>query len=143
MYICSDKRFVMGKVSELFKQIFRPLLSPVFLTLLVASFILWYGIKLSHVYTTEMPITVSIDGRNYDVDCVVEAHGGTLWAQRLSLGSKINLKFDELSPRRSKENKGMYTIKPAVISNAIMNKNSALKIIEVVNIPEIEAPEAD
>lgn len=133
----------MSRFSEIAKQLFGPLLSPMFLTLLVASFVLWYGTKLSHVYTTEMPIIVNIEGEDYKVDCVVEAQGGVLWAQRLSIGSKINLKFDELSPRRSKQNEGMYTVKPAVMSNAIMNKNSALKIIEVVDIPEIEAPKSE
>ena len=36
--------------------------SPVFLALLVASFILWYIAKLSYTYTTEQTVRVSVDG---------------------------------------------------------------------------------
>ena len=36
--------------------------SPVFLALLVASFILWYIAKLSYTYTAEQTVKVSVDG---------------------------------------------------------------------------------
>ena len=40
----------------------RRYVSPVFLALLVASFILWYFAKLNYSYTTEQPFTVNVDG---------------------------------------------------------------------------------
>ena len=40
----------------------RRYVSPVFLALLVASFILWYIAKLNYTYTTEQPFTVNVDG---------------------------------------------------------------------------------
>ena len=39
--------------------------SPVFLALLVASFILWYIAKLSYTYTTEQVVRVSVDGEPF------------------------------------------------------------------------------
>ena len=39
----------------------RRYVSPVFLALLVASFILWYIAKLNYTYTTEQPFTVNVD----------------------------------------------------------------------------------
>ena len=39
--------------------------SPVFLALLVASFILWYIAKLSYTYTTEQTVRVSVDAVSY------------------------------------------------------------------------------
>ena len=50
----------------------RRYVSPVFLALLVASFILWYIAKLNYTYTTEQPFTVNVDGERFKVSCVVE-----------------------------------------------------------------------
>ena len=43
----------------------RRYISPVFLALLVASFILWYIAKLNYTYTTEQPFTVNVDGERF------------------------------------------------------------------------------
>ncbi len=56
--------------------------SPVFLALLVASFILWYIAKLSYIYTTEQVVRVSVDGSRFDVTCVVEGVGTNLFGYR-------------------------------------------------------------
>lgn len=45
--------------------------SPVFLALLMASFILWYIAKLSYIYTTEQKVRVDVDGQVFDVTCTV------------------------------------------------------------------------
>ena len=44
----------------------RRYVSPVFLALLVASFILWYIAKLNYTYTTEQPFTVNVDGERVE-----------------------------------------------------------------------------
>ena len=49
--------------------------SPVFLALLMASFILWYIAKLSYIYTTEQKVRVDVDGQVFDVTCTVEGVG--------------------------------------------------------------------
>ena len=46
----------------------RRYVSPVFLALLVASFILWYIAKLNYTYTTEQPFTVNVDGERFKTD---------------------------------------------------------------------------
>ena len=57
----------------------RRYVSPVFLALLVASFILWYIAKLNYTYTTEQPFTVNVDGERFKVSCVVEGVGTNLF----------------------------------------------------------------
>ena len=57
--------------------------SPVFLALLVASFILWYIAKLSYTYTTEQVVRVSVDGEPFEVTCVVEGVGTNLFGYRV------------------------------------------------------------
>ncbi|MFR6635198.1 MAG: hypothetical protein ACLUQ6_11135 [Alistipes onderdonkii] len=53
--------------------------SPVFLALLMASFILWYIAKLSYIYTTEQKVRVDVDGQVFDVTCTVEGVGTNLF----------------------------------------------------------------
>ena len=52
----------------------RRYVSPVFLALLVASFILWYIAKLNYTYTTEQPFTVNVDGERFKVSCVAVSY---------------------------------------------------------------------
>ena len=63
----------------------RRYISPVFLALLVASFILWYIAKLNYTYTTEQPFTVNVDGERFKVSCVVEGVGTNLFGYRVSV----------------------------------------------------------
>lgn len=58
-------------MDKLWKRMHR-YVSPVFLALLVASFILWYIAKLNYVYTTEQVVRLNVDGELFDLPCVVE-----------------------------------------------------------------------
>ena len=122
----------MGKFLDFFRRILQPLRSPVFLTVLVISFFLWYGIKLSHIYTAEVPVKVTIEGERYKVQCLVEARGTELWAQRLSLGSKVNIPLDEIINRKD------TTINAVKLGDAIMQRTSTLKILKVIEVPSVE-----
>ena len=57
--------------------------SPVFLALLMASFILWYIAKLSYIYTTEQKVRVDVDGQVFDVTCTVEGVGTNLFGYQV------------------------------------------------------------
>ena len=57
--------------------------SPVFLALLVASFILWYIAKLSYTYTTDQVVHLNVDGVPFEVTCVVEGVGTNLFGYRV------------------------------------------------------------
>lgn len=122
----------MGKYLDFFRQAAQPLRSPIFLTMLVISFFLWYGMKLSHVYTTEIPINVTIEGERYKVKCLVEARGTELWAQRLSISSKIEIPIADII------NRADTTISPAKVGDAIMQKVSTIKVLKVLDTSEIE-----
>ena len=122
----------MGKLLDFLRRILQPLRSPVFLTMLVISFFLWYGLKLSHIYTAEVPVKVLIDNEQYSVKCLVEARGTELWAQRLSLGSQVHIPLAEVINRND------TTINANKLGDAIMQRTSTLKIIKVVETPSIK-----
>ena len=77
--------------------------SPVFLALLVASFILWYIAKLSYTYTTEQTVRVSVDGQPFEVTCVVEGVGTNLFGYRVYMNKTLRIPLAELKTKRSYE----------------------------------------
>ncbi len=119
----------------------RHSVSPVFLAMLVASFILWYIAKLSYVYTTEQSIPVQIDDRKYNVSCVVEGVGTNLFGYQAYMRKRIHIKLAELkySCAENEEGRSVLVIDPQSLQNAISVHYSDIKILSIVHIPEIEA----
>lgn len=89
--------------------------SPVFLALLVASFILWYIAKLSYTYTTEQTVRVSVDGQPFEVTCVVEGVGTNLFGYRVYMNKTLRIPLAELKTKRSYEegHEGKLIIDPS------------------------------
>ena len=81
----------------------RRYVSPVFLALLVASFILWYIAKLSYTYTTEQHVRLNIDGQRIEVTCVVEGVGTNLFGYRVYMNKTLRIPLDEIQVERSRE----------------------------------------
>ena len=88
--------------------------SPIFLALLVASFILWYIAKLSYTYTTEQVVRVSVDGEPFEVTCVVEGVGTNLFGYRVYMNKTLRIPLSELKYKRSREegHEGKVVIDP-------------------------------
>ncbi len=130
---------------ERIKRIVQQALSPAFLIILLGSFLLWYMTKLSYeYYDVEMPLNVRIDGQKYRVTAVINGRGSVLMAQKLSLKGKINLKMDELTVRKSKDNPDALTITPASLQRAIDAKASDLKVTQIIDAPDfIPEPEEE
>ena len=61
----------------------RRTVSPVFVVLLVASFILWYIAKLSYTYTTDQVMRLNVEGNEFQITCVVEGVGTNLFGYRV------------------------------------------------------------
>lgn len=117
---------------ERITKIIKQALSPAFLIILLGSFLLWYTSKLNYEYTTEMPMNVWIDGQKYRITAMVNGRGTSLMAQKLSLKSRVNLKLDELSTRRSEDDPDALTITAASLQKAINSKISDLRIVEII-----------
>ena len=129
---------------EKVKKVMQHAMSPTFLIILLGSFILWYTSKLSYEYTAEMPLNVRIDGQKYKVTAVVNGRGSILMAQRLSLKSKINLKLEDLSARKSPDNPDVLTITPASLQKAIDAKTNDLKVVQITDAPDFTpAPQTE
>ena len=121
----------------------RRYISPVFLALLVASFILWYIAKLSYTYTTEQVVRLSVDGEQFEVACVVEGVGTNLFGYRVYMNKTLRIPLSELRYKRSREegHEGKIIINPQSLQSAISVRISDIKIISIGAVPEIDNPQ--
>lgn len=117
--------------------------SPVFMALLVASFILWYIAKLSYTYTTGQTVRVDVDGQLFEVTCTVEGVGTNLFGYQVYMNKTLRIPLTELKykPSREEGHEGKIVIDPQSLQNAISKKFSDIKITSVDAIPEIDYPE--
>ncbi|MCH5330143.1 MAG: hypothetical protein J1E04_04185 [Alistipes sp.] len=117
-------------------------ISPVFVMLFVASFILWYIAKLGYTYTTDYTAKLNINGHHIDVPCVVEGVGTNLLNYKYKLGKRIRVTMDELDYRvsYSADSVRVVNIRPASLQKALSVRISDIKIISVGEIPSF--PEA-
>ena len=117
--------------------------SPVFLALLVASFILWYIAKLSYTYTTEQVVRVSVDGEPFEVTCVVEGVGTNLFGYRVYMNKTLRIPLSELKYKRSREEglEGKVVIDPQSLQSAISVRYSDIKVVSIGAVPELDYPE--
>lgn len=146
----------MKKMLESIRKLFarlRRYISPVFVMLLVASFMLWYISKLNYTYTAEFDVKVNIDGERIEVPCVVEGIGTNLLGYFFT-ARKINIPLSELQFDRVREadatvhELGAETtftekirIRPASLQSAISVRFSDIKIVSVGNVPDMKVPE--
>ncbi len=116
---------------------------PVFLAMLVASFILWYIAKLSYTYTTEQVIPVTVDGRKFKVTCVVEGIGTNLFGYKVYMNNSIRIPLSNLKYAPVVGSEDSIAIDPSSLRSAISVHYSDIKIISIGAIPEILKPEID
>ncbi len=142
---------VFVSIKKFFAQL-RRYISPVFVMLLVASFMLWYISKLNYTYTTEFDVKINIDGKRIVVPCVVEGVGTNLLGYFFT-ARKVNVPLSELQFDKVREAEPIHElgaeasfvekirIRPTSLQNAISVRFSDIKIISVGNVPDMEIPE--
>lgn len=123
-------------------KLLRRYVSPVFLSMLVAAFILWYIAKLSYTYTTEQTVRLNVDGRHFEVTCVVEGLGTNLFGYRVYATRRLRIPLSELHYAVSREegHEGRLVIDPQSLQNAISVRISDIKFISMGPVPEIDKP---
>ncbi len=123
----------------------RRYVSPIFLIMLVASFILWYIAKLSYTYTTEYTVKVNTDGEKYKVTCIFEGIGTNLVGYHTNFGKTVRIPLSELKYKRSREegHEGMLIIDQQSMLNAIAVRFSDVKVVSIGSIPEIPKPKSN
>ncbi|WP_296004913.1 hypothetical protein [uncultured Alistipes sp.] len=120
----------------------RRYISPVFLALLVASFILWYIAKLSYTYSTRQHVKVEVDGVPFEVTCVVQGIGTNLFGYRVYMNKTLRIPLASLqykvSPEEGHEDKIILDSKS--LQSAIAVRLSDIKVLSIDGVPEIDNP---
>ncbi|MBR5464608.1 MAG: hypothetical protein IKU77_02290 [Alistipes sp.] len=126
-------------MKQLFDRIRRSI-SPVFIVMLVASFILWYIAKLSYTYTTEQVMRLNVEGSQFPITCVVEGVGTNLVGYRLYHDKVLRIPLAELRTKTSYEEEtyGKIMIDPHSLQNAISVRCTDIKIISIGDVPPLE-----
>lgn len=111
--------------------------SPIFITLFVASFILWYIAKLNYTYTSDYTARVNIDGQRIEVPCVVEGVGANLLNYKFKLGKQLRIPMSELETSYvyDEDSVRMLSIHKRSLQNAISVRMSDIKIVALGDIP--------
>ena len=134
---------------DVIRRWIRSYISPVFIVLFCASFILWYIIKLGNVYTTNYDLRLNIDGESLRVPCVVEGVGTNLLGYNVYQHKELKFALSDLKyaveqkvDEQTGEVLGRYCIiDNQSLQNAITLRFSDIKVLSVGDIPLIPLPE--
>lgn len=118
-------------------------ISPAFIMLMCASFIMWYILKLQYTYTTDYSVLVNIDGERLRVPCVIEGKGSNLLAYRVT-HREIKIPLNDLKytidSQLSVEAAAVVDsiiIDPQSMQSAISIRFSDIKVISVGDVPPL------
>ena len=127
----------MEKIKNLINWI-RRWISPVYVTLLVAAFILWYITKLGEEYTTDHTVTVIIDGDEYEVNCTIHGKGTDLIHYTISSKrSRFEIPLSELTqdkPVVDNDGNTKVHITPESLKNALAQRMENIEIKSVGSV---------
>ena len=134
----------IDKLKAIWRQV-KSYVSPTFIMLLCASFIMWYILKLQYTYTTDYAVLVNIEGEQLRVPCVIEGKGTNLLGYRVNKHKEIRIPLSDLKytftsdPEESGDGAltNMYIIDPQSMQSAISVRFSDIKVISVGDVPPL------
>lgn len=127
----------MSKFIRAIDTFLRNSVSPVFVLLLFASFVLWYITKLDYNYTTNIPVRVNLDGYKFKVECTAEGRGSELVAHRFNMVDKTKLTFTRVLHAPMAGDSCEIVLSPSSLMNAIATTYPNIRIISIGIIPNI------
>lgn len=115
----------------------RRYISPVFVTMFFAAFVLWYITKLGYDYTTNYQIAVTVEGETFDVDCKIHGKGIDLFNVKV-LSRKPSLSIPLAELRYEQVEWGMIRIDPESLQRAVASRIGDIDLISVGAVPTID-----
>ena len=117
-------------------------ISPAFIAMFVASFVLWYITKLNYNYTTDYNVRLNIGGEKVEVPCVIEGKGTNLFNYKFQLSKRLRIPLEELSYKAVEDDFGevFLQIDPKSLQNAISVRVSDIKVVSLGDVPMLSLP---
>lgn len=130
------------------KNLLKRYISPAFVILFCASFVLWYVLKLGNTYVTEYDINVEIEGEVIKVPCRVEAVGTDLLDFRKYTRRTLHIPLRDLEYSEEYRTEDGVTHKYLIITphsmrSALSVRFKAAKDLSVGSVPPLPAPIKD
>ena len=127
---------IINRGKELLGKIGKRI-TPAFLITLAMAMIFWYSGKLGYTYTTEIPVSVEIEGQRVRTTCMVEGTGHNILSARYFKRRTVRLQRFDVELMLVDGESNTYEISPTSLQNALSVRNSSLKIISVSRMPFI------
>lgn len=131
----------MNKIKEILKKI-RSCISPVYVTMLFAAFVLWYITKLGETYTTDHDVVAVIDGdQEVTVKCTIRGKGTNLVGYTLFSRRDVfdipstELTFDMESV--AEDGTPMHHVATTSLQQAIAARMTGVEVLSVGAVPAI------
>ena len=120
----------------------RRCISPVYVMMFIAAFILWYSTKLGDTYTTEHEVVIVVAGEEHSVDCTIRGKGTDLVGYTLwSRGDRFTIPLGELSFEEGvveeNDSRGRH-ISAVSLQQAIAARMSDVEVLSVGTPPTID-----
>ena len=130
----------MSMIKELYKQL-RSYVSPTYVAMLFAAFVLWYNAKLGDTYTTDHEVVVVVDGERLNVDCVIRGKGTNLIGYTLfSQSDEFEIPSTELTfdmDSVDEEGRRLHHISTVSMQQALAARMTGVDIVSVGALPSI------
>lgn len=134
----------MDKIKSFFSWL-RGAISPAYVTMLVAAFVLWYITKLGDTYTTDHEVTVVVDGEEFEVDCTIRGKGTDLINYTVSSRrSRFTVPATELTfDKEITDDDGLTYrhITTLSLQQALAARMSDIEVVSVGSVPALVSRE--
>lgn len=130
----------MEKIKTFFKWV-GSCISPVYIMMLVAAFVLWFITKLGDTYVTDHNVTVVIDDVEYDVACKIKGKGTDLiHYTTFSEHSRVVIPFSDLSfetPMVDNQGHSVKHVTAESMKQALAQRMDNIEVVSVGSVPII------
>lgn len=130
---------------KIFLKWLRSCITPGYITMLVAAFILWYMTKLGETYTTDHDIEVVVDGQELDVRCTIRGKGTNLIGYTFaSKSNSFDVPAAELSfdgAITDNDGRNYRQISSSSMQRALAARMPDIEVVAVGVVPPLEITE--
>lgn len=130
----------MEKIKVFFSWL-RNAISPVYVSMVIAAFVLWFITKLGGTYTTDHEVTVVIDNVEYNVSCTIRGKGTDLVHYTLSSErSSFDIPISDLTqdkPMNDNNGNTVIHITAESMKLALAQRMNSIEVVSVGSVPVI------
>jgi hypothetical protein len=130
----------MGKIKTFFSWL-RSCISPGYVAMFIAAFVLWFITKLGDEYTTDHQVTVIIDNVEYDVDCKIHGKGTDLIYYTLSSKrSCFTIPLSDLTLEKPMVDNNGHSVEHVTaesMKQALVQRMNNISVVSVGSVPII------